>query len=157
MSSLLKEAALPKRNLSSPACAAFPECWMEVSSKIPIPKKTESTIPIAVSLFNLVDRLIASIIINESHPEIHAPIIRYKGFLFPVKIKDKQTPGKIEWAIASPTRALFLKNEKQPTTAAVAPSIIVPSTTISTLGSEKLKNLKVLFTVRFYVAKLCNI
>jgi hypothetical protein len=71
--------------------------------------------------------------------------MRYNGFLLPETINARQTPGKILCAIASPTKARLRKNEKQPTIAADAPKIIVPSTTKSTFGSEKERNWKVLF------------
>src|SRR5690554_3845069 len=97
----------------------------------------------AASLFNFVVRDIASIRIKEIHPLIKAPKIKYNGFLVPEIINAKATPGKIEWEMASPTSARFLKKAKQPTIAAVAPKIILPKTTKRTLGSEKLKNFKV--------------
>lgn len=123
---------------------------MEVRSKIPTPKKTLSMIPIAVSLFSLVVLVIPSINNSESQPVINAPIIKYSGFLLPETIKAKHTPGKILWAIASPTSARFLRNEKQPTIAAEAPKSIVPNTTKSTLGSEKERNWNVLFNYEYF-------
>src|SRR5690606_3797942 len=91
----------------------------------------------------------------ESHPENKAPEIKTKGSLLEERIKAKQIPGSMECAIASPTKALFLRKEKLPTIAAVAPKIMVPNNTKRKLGSVKMAILRscVLFLLLVFFPK----
>ena len=52
-----REAAFPNKNWSRPVCAAFPDFWIIVSIKMPMPKNTDSIRPMAVSslIFDLAE------------------------------------------------------------------------------------------------------
>lgn len=50
-----------------------------------------------------------------AEPEMIAPPTIYKGFFSPAKRKPKQIPGRTEWEMASPKRALLSKKLKVPT------------------------------------------
>lgn len=138
-SSDVNAAALPNSNCCNPADPPPPSFWIDVKSKIPVPKKTDNTNAVAVSGFIFETLDIYSEIQTDKNPEIKAPIRRTSGFLLPLSINAMTTPGKTECAIVSPCKARFRRNAKHPTNPELKPIKIVPATTVRTLESLKLK------------------
>ena len=107
-------AALPRIYLSKPDWLPLPDCWIDVSNKIPMPKNTERIIPIDASVLIFVVSEIYWIVCNAIQPEIDAAINSKRPSFSPVSKKAIQIPGNTACATASPASDCLLRTVKQP-------------------------------------------
>ena len=128
----------PSRKLFSPAWPAACRVWIWLSSTIPRPKNTLSTVPIAVSSGSLVWSRIHWTHRMPSAPDSAAPAIS-RARLRPVPPNDTPTrnaraiPGSVAWLIASEISARLRRKEKTPITPPPMPSAITPASTTDVL------------------------
>ena len=123
-------AAWPNRKRSRPACEASGRRWIQVSSISPVPKKTESTRPRALSADTREERTIPVTQSAPSHPVAAAPATSAAGALLPVSRNTSAIPGNAAWLTASPSRLWRRNWAKTPRTPAVAPITAAPAATV---------------------------
>jgi hypothetical protein len=97
-------AACPNRNVSSPACDAVGVRCTNVSSTSPTPKKTERTMPSALSSGRRLCRTIIMITRVPSQPASAAPSTSTSVLRVPVSMNASTMPGSAAWEMASPSR-----------------------------------------------------
>jgi len=112
---------------------------MTVNNAMPMPKKTLSTIAMAVSSLMRLNRRIPIVHRTPVNPARSAPSRSVgsdrplPGCASSTQRKARAMPGSEAWLTTSPTRDLFRSNMKVPTVPAPMPSRMVPSRTVLVL------------------------
>mgnify|MGYP006119341537 CR=1 FL=1 len=94
---------------------------------MPTPKKTDKTMPSAVSCFRNV--FLMSTLINKvpMRPVVKAPNSNNNGFLLRVRINEMHMPGSAACEMTSPNKLCFRNTAKLPNMPQIAPRTAVPS------------------------------